>query len=239
MKDFIRQRLLEAIKSTHWIKDSYPTRILNSTFSELGDEAKSEVDKRIKFIESLEFSEQKPQKIGIWVYKAPVEIKHPPFEKRDKGYLLLAIVNNNNMTTLYWKHKKEGEYDFSIDYDDLVRFSESEYYDSQNNPITIANIKKWYQSQVSPSDNIKRETFKKINLANNAKVKYYEDSNKFETIEGNQIDIKDIFNLIPDENMKLNVFAKSPEDTKLELIDLVPADLSDKYSELLESLRKK
>ncbi len=236
MKEFIRQKLLEAIKSKHWVEDSYPTRIIDSTFNDLGDEAKILVDRNIKTLESLEFGND-GDKIGVWLYKAPIDIKHPPFKERDKGSLLLAIVNNNNMTTLYWKHKKEGEYDKSITLDKLIEFSKSEFYDPIDKPITIKRLLVWEKSLEEPK--VKREAFKKINLSNNSKVKYYEDSNKFETLESQPINIKNIFPYLPNDEMMISVFSKSTDDEKLELIDLIPSHLSDDAEKLLEGIRNK
>jgi FkbM family methyltransferase len=42
---------------------------------------------------------------------------------------------------------------------------------------------------------------KKINLSNNSKVKYYEDSNKFETLESQPINIKNVFPYLPNDEM--------------------------------------
>jgi hypothetical protein len=200
MKEFIRQRLLEAIKSSHWKQDSYPTRIIDSTFSELGPKAKAEVDSRINFIESLEFSEEQPQKIGVWIYTSPKIIKHPPFQERDKGSYLLGIINNNNMTTLYWKHKKEGQYDFDITYEELVEFAKSEYYDANTKKITIKAIKDWFKSKNKPeitSPNVNK--FRKIKLNNGTIIKYYDLLNKFETIDNQPIAVDSIFNELPSE----------------------------------------
>ena len=145
MKDFIREKLLEAIKSRHWDVDSYTNRILASDLIPLlGYSAKSEIDSRISFVRNLEFDTKNPKKLGIWLYDSNVTIKHPPFSPRDKGKYLLAIVNGNTMVTMYWKHIKEGVYDYSINYDDLVRFSNSNFYDGKNNPISVENIKFWY-----------------------------------------------------------------------------------------------
>ena len=201
MKDFIRLRLLEAIKSNHWKVDSYPNRIEDSTFKDLGEEAKAEVDNRIKFIESLEFDESGSQKIGIWVYDANKMILHPPFTERDKGRYLLAIINNNNMTTLYWKHKFEGQYDYDITYAELLEFSESEYYDKETKPVSIKNLIAWKKSKkqgeqpIAPNVN----KFKKIKLSDGTIVKYYEALNKFETLEGQPINVDDILDKLPED----------------------------------------
>ena len=200
MKDFIRLRLLEAIKSNHWKVDSYPNRIEDSTFKDLGEEAKTEVDNRIKFIESLEFDESGSQKIGIWVYDANKMILHPPFTERDKGRYLLAIINNNNMTTLYWKHKFEGQYDYDITYNDLVEFSISEYYDKETKPVSIKNLKAWKNSKKGDeptAPNVNK--FKKIKLSDGTTVKYYELLNKFETLEGQPISVDDILDKLPED----------------------------------------
>lgn len=201
MKDFIRLRLLEAIKSKHWTIDSYPNRIEDSTFKDLGPEAKAEVDNRIKFIESLEFDESGNQKIGIWVYDANKMILHPPFTERDKGRYLLAIINNNNMTTLYWKHKFEGQYDYDITYNELVEFSNSEYYDKNTKPISIKNLVTWKKSKKKdieqPVVNVNK--FKKIKLSDGTIVKYYEMINKFETLDGQTINVDDILDKLPED----------------------------------------
>ena len=201
MKDFIRLRLLEAIKSNHWKVDSYPNRIEDSTFKDLGEEAKAEVDNRIKFIESLEFDESGSQKIGIWVYDANKMILHPPFTERDKGRYLLAIINNNNMTTLYWKHKFEGQYDYDITYAELLEFSESEYYDKETKPVSIKNLIAWKKSKkqgeqpIAPNVN----KFKKIKLSDGTIIKYYDTLNKFETLEGQPIPVDDILDKLPED----------------------------------------
>jgi len=201
MKDFIRLRLLEAIKSKHWTLDSYPNRIENSTFKDLGEEAKSEVDNRIKFIESLEFDQSGSQKIGIWVYDANKMILHPPFTERDKGRYLLAIINDNNMTTLYWKHKFEGQYDYDITYAELVEFSESEYYNKETKPVSIKNLKLWKKSKKQgedvPAPNVNK--FKKIKLSDGTIIKYYEAINKFETLGGQPINVDDILDKLPED----------------------------------------
>jgi hypothetical protein len=211
MKDFIRLRLLEAIKSNHW-KKKYEIRVENSTFKDLGEEAKAEVDNRIKLIESLEFDKSGSQKIGIWLYDANKMILYPPFDKNDKGRYLLAIINNNNMTTLYWKHIFEGQYDYDITYDELVEFSgcqliknkwlcESEYYDKETKPVSIKNLKVWKNSnkgdEPTPAPNVNK--FKKIKLSDGTTVKYYELLNKFETLEGQPISVDDILDKLPED----------------------------------------
>ena len=131
------------------------------------------------------------------VYKSPIQIKHPPFKERDKGYLLLAIVNDNEMTTLYWKHRKEGEYDMAIDLDNLIEFSKSKFYDPIKKPVTIRNIKAWKRSLEEPKKT--KESFKKLKLSSGEVVKYYKNSNKFETIGGEPIEVDDIFDELPYE----------------------------------------
>lgn len=200
MKDFIRLRLLEAIKSDHW-KEKYEIRIEDSTFKDLGEEAKAEVDNRIKFIESLEFDKSGSQKIGIWVYDANKMILYPPFDKNDRGRYLLAIINNNNMTTLYWKHILEGQYDYDITYDELVEFSNSEYYNKDTKKISIKNLKAWEKSkkgdEPTPAPNVNK--FKKIKLIDGTIVKYYWLLNKFETLEGQPISVDDILDKLPED----------------------------------------
>lgn len=200
MKELIRKLLLEAIKSGHWVKDSYPTRIETSTLKDMDPIHRKEIDKRLNFIESLEFSNKQPQKIGIWVYETPKPVLHEPFTPRDKGPLLLAIVNNNNMTTLYWKHKFEGQYDYDVTYRELVEFAASDFYDAQSNPITIKNLQAFNKSKrvVQPSEP-RTDRFKKLKLPNGKIVRYYETLTKFETLEGQPIDNYDILDELPEE----------------------------------------
>ncbi len=208
MKQFIREKLIEAIKSKHWKMDSYPDRIENSTLKGLDDKHRDFIDLNIKKLESLEFGYNK-DKIGVWLYRSPMQIKHPPFQDKDKGIYLLAIVNDNDMTTLYWKHRKEGEYHMAIELNKLIEFSKSEFYDPIENPITIKNIKAWERS-LEPKKT--KESFKKLKLSNGNIIKYYKNSNKFETLDGQPIKVDDIF-------------------------DELPAELQDKVMELLEQNR--
>ena len=200
MKELIKRLLAEAIKSGHWVRDSYPTRIETSTLKDMDPIHRKEIDKRLNFIESLEFSDKQPQKIGVWVYETPKPVMHEPFQPRDKGPLLLAIINNNNMTTLYWKHKFEGQYDYDITYKELVEFAASDFYDAQTNPITIKNLQAFNKSKrvVQPSEP-RTDRFKKIKLPNGKIVRYYEALTKFETLEGQPIDNNDIFDELPEE----------------------------------------
>jgi hypothetical protein len=158
---------------------------------------KSIIDERIEFIKNLEFSEKTPQRLGVWLFKTPDMVIHEPYERRDRGNLLLGIINNNAMTTLYWKHKYEGDYDYSISFDELTKFVNSGYYDAQTNPISIANIKKWTQNKDNP--NIEKDTYKKIKLVDGVIVRYYSKSNKFETIDGKEIKLDDIFEKLPED----------------------------------------
>lgn len=200
MRDLIKKLLGEAIKSGHWVIDSYPTRIETSTLKDMDPSHRQEIDKRLNFIESLEFSDKQPQKIGVWVYETPKPVLHEPFQARDKGPLLLAIINNNNMTTLYWKHKFEGQYDYDITYKELLEFAASDFYDAQTNPITIKNLQDFNKSKrvVQPSEP-RTDRFKKIKLTNGKIVRYYEALTKFETIEGQPINNNDIFDVLPEE----------------------------------------
>lgn len=215
IKKLLRESLLEAVKSSHWVTDSYPERIEDSTLKDMDPQYKVEIDKRIRDLTKLEFSEEKPQKIGVWLFKTPEEVHHKPFKRRDKGNLLLAIVNNNNMTTLYWKHKPEGEYDYSISYEDLMEFSKSNYYNGKERPITIKLLRDWKKS-IKPkgeSPQVNLNKFKKIKLSDGTMIRHYELLNKFETLEGQPINLDDIF-------------------------DKLPEDIQNKVMELLESKKK-
>ena len=212
MKGLIKKLLHEAIKSGHWTRDSYPSRIETSSLKDMEPKHRAEIDKRLNFIETLEFSKEQPQKIGVWVYKTPTPVLHEPFQARDKGPLLLAIVNNNNMTTLYWKHILEGQYDYDISYDKLVEFSNSEYYDAQKSPISIKSLQNWRKStRVVKPTKPRTDKFKKIKLPSGKVVRYYEILNKFETIDGTPIDMDVIFDELPEQIQDM-VLVKMDED---------------------------
>lgn len=216
IKKLLRESLEEAIKSDHWVKDSYPDRIKDSTLKDMDPQYRVQIDKRIKDLENLEFSEEKPQKIGVWLFKTPEEVHHKPFKRRDKGNLLLAIINNNNMTTLYWKHKVEGEYDYSITYEELMEFANTKYYGGKERPITIKLLRDWKNSIKPKGDSpqVNLNKFKKLTLSDGTTVRYYHMLNKFETLEGQPIMVDDIF-------------------------DKLPEDIQDKVMELLESKKNK
>ena len=119
MKDFIRQRLLEAIKDIkHFVKQRYPERIID-LLDQIGGEGKKIIDERIDFIESLEFGDYFGSDFGIIIYKSEEAIK----PKNDlPGHLLVLVVKDNVITTLFWKHIVKGQYDYVIKYEDLIEF---------------------------------------------------------------------------------------------------------------------
>jgi hypothetical protein len=204
MKELIRKLLIEAIKSKHWVQDSYPTRIETSTLKDMDPTYRAEIDKRLNFIESLEFSNEQPQKIGVWVYETPKPVMNEPFGPRDKGSILLAIINNNNMTTLYWKHKFEGQYDYDIPYKKLVEFAASDFYDAKTKPVSIKNIQDWISSTKPTKPTVsppapRTDNYKKIKLPSGRVVRYYDALTKFETLEGQPIDNNDIFDELPED----------------------------------------
>jgi len=203
IKDLIKVRLNEAFKSSHWKDESYPTRIERSTFNELGEEPKREVDKRISDIENIEFSRHPQQKLGVWIYDAEKEVKHPPFKLKDKGIHLLGIINNNNMTTLYWKHIKEGRFDYSITYEELMEIVNSEFYNPKTNPISIGNIIKFQKSKiVKIPTKPKLDKFIKIKLSNNNIIKYFPLLNIFKTLNDTDIELDNIFDDLPEDIQK-------------------------------------
>ena len=241
MRNLIKKILLEAVKTRHWTDESYPKRIESSNFNELDPQHKKILDKKIDFLESLEFDDEVNDKIGVWLYQAPIQVL--PIGDKLGGNLLLAIINGNRMTTLYWKHKKEGQYDYDISFEDLIEFSKSEYYDPETNPININNLEMWEdeknkinkrrEHEKRLSKHPKRNKFKKIKLNNGNDVKYYISDNKFTDMGDSEIDIKEVFPYLPNEKIMLGVFANSDEDTKIELIDVVPEELMYKAEEML------
>ena len=82
--------------------------------------------------------------------------------------------------------------------------------DPVKKPITIKNIKAWKRSLEEPKKT--KESFKKLKLSNGNIIRYYKNSNKFETFDGQPIKVDDIF-------------------------DELPVELQDKVMELLEQSR--
>ena len=235
MKDFIRQRLLEAIKDIkHFVKQRYPERIID-LLDQIGGEGKKIIDERIDFIESLEFGDSFGSYLGIIIYKSEEAIK----PKNDlPGHLLVLVVKDNVITTLFWKHIVKGQYDYVIKYEDLIEFVNSGEYGTKKRPITIDKLRRWAKEKNGETKE-KKESFKKMKLSNGDKVHYYQTSNRFETDGGEPIELVDIFNELPSDDIMLSVFKGANDDEKMDLISVMPKHLSDTAEELLEESRKK
>jgi hypothetical protein len=197
MRNLIIEALIEAVKSPHWKRDSYPVRILDSSFRDLPKEYKEELDKRVEILESMEFDTEANDNIGVWLYTAPKTIYYPPFRKIDKGHLLLAIIKGNNLVTLFWKHMKGGDYDYDITFEKLVEFTKSPYYDKTTAPINIKNIKRWESGNNQPQT--KQPTYKKIKTKSGVILKYYRETKELRDLQDNMINVDDVYNDLPDD----------------------------------------
>jgi len=62
-------------------------------------------------------------------------------------------------------------------------------------------------SKNRPTNEPKKEKFKKYKLSSGEVVRYYADSNKFETVDGNPIDMDAIFDKLPEE-MQNDIMSK-------------------------------
>jgi hypothetical protein len=235
MKEFIRQRLLEAIKDIkHFVKQRYPERI-TALLDQIGDEGKKIIDERIDFIESLEFGDSFGRDLGIIIYDS----KEPIKPNNDlPGHLLVLVVKDNVITTLFWKHIVKGQYDYVIPYEKLIEFVNSGDYGTEKRPITIDGLRRWSKEK-NVGAKEKKESFKKMKLSNGEKVHFYQTSNRFETDNGEPIELADIFNELPSDDIMLSVFKNANDDEKMDLISVMPKHLSDTAEELLEESRKK
>lgn len=235
MKDFIRQRLLEALVDVpHFIKKKYPERVVHLV-NQIGKENKKLIDKRINFIKSLEFGDRYDRDLGILIYESD-EMIYP--ENDLKGYLLILIVKNNEIKTLFWNNTYKGKYEYLITYDDLLEYINGGKYGTIKNPITIDGLRRWKRAKGLEGKE-KKESYKKMKLSNGEKVHFYQTSNRFETDGGEPIELVDIFNELPGDDIMLSVFKNASEEEKMDLIDVVPSHLSDDAEKLLEESRKK
>lgn len=235
MKNFIRQRLLEALVDVkHFTKKRYPERIID-ILDQIGKENKKLIDKRINFIKTLEFGDRFDRDLGILIYESNKMI----YPKNDlEGDLLILVVKNNTIKTLFWNNTYKGKYEYLVTYDDLLEYINGGRYGTVKNPITIDGLRRWKRAKELPSKE-KKETFKKMKLSNGEKVHFYQTSNRFETDGGEPIELSDIFNKLPSDDIMLSVFKNASEDEKMDLIDVVPPHLSDDAEKLLEESRKK
>lgn len=121
--------------------------------------------------------------------------------KDSTGNQVWAIVRGNDVTTVMLRKEVQTADDeknkFSLDVDDIIK----------NLPSYIQKMTK--QASVTP-----KEKFRKIRLNNGNIIRYYEDQNRFETVNGEVIDSYEIFEELPE-------------------------DIQDKVLELSESLRRK
>ena len=235
MKNFIRQRLLEALVDVkHFTKKRYPERIID-ILDQIGKENKKLIDKRINFIKTLEFGDRFDRDLGILIYESDKMI----YPKNDlEGDLLILVVKNNTIKTLFWNNTYKGKYEYLVTYDDLLEYINGGRYGTVKNPITIDGLRRWKRAKELPSKE-KKETFKKMKLSNGDKVHFYQTSNRFETDGGEPIELSNIFNELPSDDIMLSVFKNASEDEKMDLIDVVPPHLSDDAEKLLEESRKK
>ncbi len=74
---------------------------------------------------------------------------------------------------------------------------------STSNPMLYVTGKEPKEKEVKP----KKEKFKKYKLASGTVVRYYAESNRFETVNAEPIDMDDIFDHLPEE-MQNNILAK-------------------------------
>jgi len=66
----------------------------------------------------------------------------------------------------------------------------------------IKNLPEWFRKK-GEANKPKMDKFKKIKLKNGEKVRYYDNLDKFETLDGKPIDVYDILELLPDEVAEL------------------------------------
>jgi len=150
IKRLLREGLQEAIKDQpHW-DERYYQRITTSTLKDLDPKHKEIIDKGYDFIESIEFDPTDSDRLGIWVHKTPVMVRHYPWKERDKGKYVLVVVKENLMKTFYWKHELEGEVEVFINIRDLVDMVNSDHYDPETKPISTKSVIKYFNIKKNP-----------------------------------------------------------------------------------------
>jgi hypothetical protein len=247
IKKLLRESLIEAFRGHHWINDTrYMERISDEKnfhqnkgrhdkvdydrkgnivwgsefgvpFNNLTPELRKEIDKRLKYIESLEFIDNDVKHVGIWAFRAPYNIKHFPFNINkgkliDQGDRLLVIIDNNEMMTLIWRHNwnVSGDWEgktYTINYDDLVDYVNSGNYDPKTKPIDVKSLSKWKgdkffeKEQDKPKPNLNR--FSRIKLSDGQKIRYYfnvtDVDDMFKTLDGKLLNVDDIFDELPED----------------------------------------
>ena len=234
IKKLLRESLLdEAIKTDHLEDESYIIRISNEInkmdrpkfreypelkgkpFNDMPDRFRPVIDDRLEFIESLEFKVNDTMDIGVWTFDSPVDIKHWPYRRIDKGRKLIVIIGDNKLKTLFWTHTpKTKEPSHKVTVEELKEFIETDFYKGKKKPISIANLKAWKNGE--DPNKLKQPNpgkFKKITLKDGTKIKHYINPNKFQSMDDKELNIDDIF-------------------------DLLPKDLQDKVFDLLENKKK-
>jgi len=183
IKQLLREGLDEAIKNQpHW-GERYNERMLQATIKDMDPKHKLEIDKRIKFIESLEFDPNDENRVGIWLYKTGDFVKHHPWKDRDKGKYLFLIVKENIIKTFFWKHEMQGLSEIKIIYSDLVELSKSDNYNPQTKPISKKSIEKWINVKNTPQnvnpDEMKFKSHKDLMAGEGNHIWYVADKKNF------------------------------------------------------------
>lgn len=172
-----------------------------------------EIMQKINFIQNdlyinddIGLDEKKNETINLLIYYSPNKIN---YGGNIWGDSLTAVCKPDGsggfVSTIQWQTKtkdlatlkggvKEGypKYIVSVDY--LINNGITKIDKTNVDEIALYSKKEKKDSEVS-----KKETFKKIKLTDGRTVKYYKESNKFETMEGQPIDAFDILELLPKE----------------------------------------
>jgi hypothetical protein len=119
--------------------------------------------------------------------------------------------NGGNVVTLEWKNttdltqfkKGVSTPKYVVDVSDLIRKNITTLDDTNISELSIYGKNKNIEQP-------KKDKYKKISLINGEEVRYYEDSNRFETLDGAQIPTDDIFDRLKPEWQKV-VFNKLNE----------------------------
>lgn len=142
--------------------------------------------------------------------------------KDSTGNQFWVVIRNNEVTTFMLRKD--------------VQTNDSNYNIEKLRVDSVIKNLKTYLEKKEPAPR-RTDKFKPLKLSNNEKVRYYKDLNKFETLKsGEPINLVDIFDLLPNDEMMLDIFSKASKEEKNELIDKMPEHLEDKVMELMESI---
>jgi len=210
MKTFIRKLLRESLDEIYFMghsNDRIKERFKVFSDEDMPKHIKDAVNRNLDILDSHDLSTNKSYGVMIGSFHPNKNSEYYVETKDGRGYYSIiddgvihdstgdqiwVVVRANNATTVMLRK--------AIQTADVEHNKEKLRVD-----VVIKDINKFIESktkQQQPNQN----KFKKLTLKNGVKVKYFNVLNKFETMDGNTIEIDDIFDELPEDvqNIVLN-----------------------------------